>query len=242
MKNIWKKIIIFAICMVALAFGAFYSYVSDYYKAEPLAVEAMSANQGLNIENEGDMIIFTPKTGNSDIGFVFYPGGKVEHMAYVPLMQKIANKGYTCVLLKMPFNLAVFDIDGAERAIKKISNVTSWYVGGHSLGGAMSSIYAEKNASKLKGIIFLGAYSSGDLSSTKLRMLSVYGSEDKILDEDVLEESRNYEPIEALYQVIEGGNHAYFGNYGEQEGDGKANLTNDEQQDIAAEAIASFMK
>ncbi|HPX00098.1 MAG TPA: alpha/beta fold hydrolase, partial [Sedimentibacter sp.] len=158
------------------------------------------------------------------------------------LMQKIAERGYTCVLMKMPFNLAVFDIDAADRAFKEIAEVDFWYVGGHSLGGAMSSEFAQKNPEKIKGIILLGAYTSGDLSNTDLKLLSIYGSEDKILNLEALEESKTKEPKDSRLQIIKGGNHAYFGNYKEQKGDGIAYITNDEQQNMTADMIAEFFE
>ena len=40
---------------------------------------------------------------------------------------------------------------------------------------------------------------------------------------------------------IEGGNHAQFGNYGLQEGDGTATMSREEQQTIAAEAMLAFI-
>jgi dienelactone hydrolase len=241
MKKIMKKIIVTLACIVVLMVFGLYIYSLDYYKAEPIAIEAISINQ-LNIENLGDMVVFKPKVDNSKTGFIFYPGGKVENLAYAPLMEKIAEKGYTCVLLKAPFNLAIFDINGADRAMERVEHVTKWYVGGHSLGGAMSSEYAEKNSDKLEGIIFLGSYPSGDLSGTNLKMLSIYGSKDKVLNKEALEKSKVNEPAQTTFKIIEGGNHAYFGTYGEQDGDGKALITNAEQHSITADIISDFIE
>ena len=41
--------------------------------------------------------------------------------------------------------------------------------------------------------------------------------------------------------VIEGGNHAQFGNYGKQKGYRDATISREEQQDIAVEAIKDFL-
>ena len=41
--------------------------------------------------------------------------------------------------------------------------------------------------------------------------------------------------------VITGGNHAYFGMYGEQKNDGEATITNIEQINITAQKIAEFI-
>lgn len=241
MKKIRNKIIV-SLLLVFIIFMGAYTYLSDYYKAEPAVIELMNEDKNISIADDGNMITFKPNNPSNDIGLVFYPGGKVEHLAYVPLMQKIAERGYTCVLMKVPFNLAVFDIDAADRAFTEIPEVDSWYVGGHSLGGAMSSEFAQKNPEKIKGIILLGAYTSGDLSNSDLELLSIYGSEDKILNLEALEDSKVKEPKKSKLQIIEGGNHAYFGNYKEQKGDGIAYITNDEQQNITADMIAEFLE
>ena len=42
--------------------------------------------------------------------------------------------------------------------------------------------------------------------------------------------------------MIEGGNHSGFGKYGEQKGDGKASISNKEQQQKVIEKLTEFMK
>ena len=59
----------------------------------------------------------------SKIGIIFYPGGKVDPMAYEPLMKSLAEKGFFCVLIKMPYNLAVFGIDSADGVQEKYPNI-----------------------------------------------------------------------------------------------------------------------
>jgi len=241
-NKIWKKLLIIILSLLMFIFGSFYIYTLDYYKAEPIVQEVLADNEGLSIKSTSNMIVFQPDYDSSDTGFIFYPGGKVEYLSYIPLMQKIATKGYTCVLLKMPFNLAVFDVNAADRVIESLPQIKSWYVGGHSLGGAMSSVYAEKNYNKLSGIIFLGAYPSADLSKTKLKMLSIYGTEDNILSMKSFEENKNNAPLNAKYYEIKGGNHANYGNYGKQDKDGVATITPEEQQNLTANSIDNFIE
>lgn len=106
----------------------------------------------------------------------------------------------------------------------------------------MSSEYAVKNPSRIKGVILLGAYTSGDLKNTDLRLLSIYGSEDKILNREALENSKTKEPRDTTIKLLQGGNHAYFGNYKDQKGDGIAYITNDEQQNLTSDIIVQFIE
>lgn len=223
-------IIISSLLVVIL--GGFYIYTLDYYRADDIALQTLSTNS-INIQSEGNMTVFYPnKQNDSKTGFIFYPGGKVEAIAYAPLLEKISRNGITCVLVTMPFNLAVFDINAADRVYDKLPDIKNWYIGGHSLGGAMASSYLEKNSGKLKGLILLGAY---PINNANISTLSIYGSEDKELDRSKLEGT--YNKIE-----IAGGNHAYFGNYGEQKGDGTATISRDEQQALTVKAIITFIQ
>ena len=236
--KIFTAAIIFVICLT----GAFFIYTSNYYHATTVATEAMTDNQNVTITYKDDMAIFTPNENSKQVGLIFYPGAKVEYTSYAPLMTKLAENGITCVLIKMPFNLAVFNISAANKALNDVSNITSWYISGHSLGGAMASAYAASNTDKLSGIILLGAYPSSDLSKTDLRLLTMYGSNDEVLNKNKLSETKSNAPSDSLYFEIEGGNHANYGNYGIQKGDGTATISSDEQQTIVTDKIIKFIE
>jgi len=236
--KIFTVAIIFVICLT----GAFFIYTSNYYHATTVATEAMTDNQNVTITYKDDMAIFTPNENSKQVGLIFYPGAKVEYTSYAPLMTKLAENGITCVLIKMPFNLAVFNINAANKALNDVSNITSWYISGHSLGGAMASAYAASNTDKLSGIILLGAYPSSDLSKTDLRLLTMYGSNDEVLNKNKLSETKSNAPSDSLYFEIEGGNHADYGNYGIQKGDGTATISSDEQQTIVTDKIIKFIE
>lgn len=239
MKHL-KKILISMLLIVVLAFTGFFIYTLDYYRADETALSALTANQGVFIQVNRNLISFKP-SDSSDIGIIFYPGGKVEHTAYAPLCKELANNNNHVFLVKMPFNLAVFGIRRADDIINANPEITRWYIAGHSLGGAMASQYASENNQLIEGIILLGAYSSADLSKTDTNMLSIYGSEDKILNQDSFIRTQSNNPPIAIYHEIVGGNHAYFGSYGEQNGDGMASISPSEQRMETTEAILDFI-
>ena len=105
----------------------------------------------------------------------------MEHTAYAPLMKELAEKDILCVLVKMPFHLAVFDINAADGIREQFPEIKSWYIGGHSLGGSMAASYVSKHTEDFEGLVLLAAYSTEDLSDSGLKVLSVYGSEDGVL-------------------------------------------------------------
>lgn len=229
-KNL-RIAIITLIAAVSLVAAGFYIYTQDYYRADAYALQTIEA-EGAHAKSLDGMIVFYPEAAeDKGSALIFYPGGKVEYTAYAPLLERLSHGGITCVLMRMPFNLAVLDVNAADRVYGMFPDMKNWYIGGHSLGGAMASSYAGKHEDKIKGVVLLGAYPVG---SSDVPDLVIYGSNDGVLDRSKLEGVGNV-------LAIDGGNHAYFGNYGEQKGDGKASITREEQQTQAAESIIDFV-
>lgn len=229
MKKTIKITLSIIVSLVILSIGAFLIYASDYYRADDTAIAAMQIDSVTKLDDR--LIIVTPDTPGKT-AMIFYPGAKVEYFAYLPLMEKIKDSsGIICVLVKMPFNMAIFDPNAAEEIMEQFPEIENWYIAGHSMGGAMASDYASNNQDKVKGLILLGAYIYGDFPEDKA--LTIYGSFNTSVAEKI-----NY--TENII-VIEGGNHAQFGNYGKQKGDVDATISSEEQQSIAAEAIKNFI-
>lgn len=241
MKTIkkWKKRLLVAVIAAAAAAIVFTVYVSDYYHSEVTVV--YGEKDGIQITEGKNYIEFLPKERETETAFVFYPGAKVEYTSYAPLMERLAREGVACYLMQMPCNLAVLDMNGAED-IREAYDYDNWYVGGHSLGGAMAAAYVSKNTSQYEGLVLLGAYSAKDLSESGLKVLSLYGSEDGVLNREKYEENKENLPAAFSEVEISGGNHAYYGDYGEQSGDGQAQITPEKQQEATAEAILAWIE
>ncbi|MBE6548553.1 MAG: alpha/beta hydrolase [Ruminococcaceae bacterium] len=243
-----RKIFIISLSVllvIATIFGACAIYVSDYYRADDVAIEAFLAQDELwqkdcsFYEDDGGNIIFAPENATS--GLIFYPGGKVEHKAYIPLMRACAERGILCVIAKMPFNLAVLDINAATDIRAQHTGVEHWYIGGHSLGGSMAASYFKKHTADFEGLVLLGAYSTADISNADINVLSIYGDKDGVMNMEKYNKNKPNLPSDMTEIVIEGGCHAYFGMYGAQDGDGIPTVTNEEQIYITANAIADMM-
>lgn len=230
-KKIVKIIIFVILAIFTMTFTAFGIYVSDYYHAEEYEVK------NNNIIEKEHYIIY----GNVDSkkGFIFYPGAKVEAKAYEPILSKIGEEGICCVLVKMPFHLAVLKRDAAKEVIEDIPQIQEWYIGGHSLGGAMAAGFAAENKENITGLILLAAYPTEKLEN--MPVLSIYGSEDGVLNMEKYAVS--IQLADNLTEIIiEGGNHAQFGNYGQQKGDQEAKIEKEEQWNETVKQILQFIK
>jgi dienelactone hydrolase len=222
---------------IAITVGGCAIYVSDYYRADSVAIKSFTASHSVRAnESSGGFIVFEPI--DPDAGFIFYPGGKVEYTAYIPLMSALAEKGLLCILTPMPFNLAVLDMNAAKGMTDKYPEVDNWYIGGHSLGGSMAASFVADNSDDFDGLILLGSYSTAEVT---LPVLSVYGSEDQVLNREKYDKYKSNINASLTETVIDGGCHAYFGMYGAQDGDGTPSVSNEEQIHLTVEEIIKFI-
>ena len=220
-RKLWKKILAILAAVILVSGIGLGIYVQDYYHASDLALEvAAQPQQDITVTTSSkDRIIFTPEDPRA--GLIFYP---------------------LCVLLHMPGNLAVLDINAAKDIPEEYPDIENWYMAGHSLGGSMAASYISSHEEDFKGLILLAAYSTADLKETGLRVLSLYGSEDGVLKMDSYEKYRDNLPEDFTEIVIPGGCHAYFGSYGPQKGDGTPQISNEEQIRFTADAIGDFIE
>ncbi len=228
-NRIRKKRVVIPVVVLLLLFLTCGWYVSDYYHATDEAAAFLEDSADVLVKKESSGLFFDGP--GSEKALVFYPGGKVEYTAYAPLMMRIAERGMDCFLLRMPLNIAFLGINKADDILKHYA-YPQWYAGGHSLGGVAASLYSADH--EVDGLILLASY---PLKKQNTRILELYGSEDGVLNMKKRAEADRFLTEGAVVEVIEGGNHAGFGNYGEQSGDGEAKIRSEEQQSITAEKI-----
>ena len=191
--------------------------------------------------NVDQFVAFQPANKKTTTAFVFYPGARVDYRSYAVSLHKIAAEGYLVILLPVRLNLAILDTNAADGAISAFPAIRHWVVGGHSLGGVAAATYASKHAD-IDGLVLWASYPANDaLKDSKIKVISIYGTQD-ISSAEVFEKTRPLLPLDAEFVVIQGGNHAQFGDYGVQPGDHEATITRADQQKQVADATAQFLK
>jgi len=233
-------ILIISVCtVIVLLIASFFIYFSIYYKPNEYAKSCMISDDYVSYKQENNRLYYESKAG-SNTSIIFYGGGKTHYESYAPLGYNLAKRGVNVVICSSPYNMPLFNVNEADNVIGYKEN-QEYYIMGHSLGGVTASMYIKNNYSKLKGLILLGSYSYEDLSSLSIKCLSIRGSNDLLCPEEKVISEKKKLPVTSTYVTIEGGNHAYFGAYGEQKGDGVATITNKEQVEITADFVSNFI-
>ncbi len=246
-----KWVFIVIVILVIVMAIAFKSYTGNYYRADSNIINVAKNlfDDSVHSYSNKNGTVFIPVNQKPKAVIVFYPGGKVEYTAYSSLMYAIAAKGYCCLLPKMPENLAFFRIDAANKITqgyekdKELVQDIDWYLAGHSLGGVAAATYLgdmlEENS--YAGIILCASYTTTDFSNNDIRLLSILGSEDKVINMDNYEDSKKLWPEDSEEIVIDGGIHSFFGSYGIQSGDGTPDITNEAQINFTAQTIDNWI-
>jgi len=233
-------IIILAIILIGAAYFAY--YVSDYYHADSRALAALNSTESYTVLNTADSVTFTPTTNLSTTGIIFYPGAKVQPESYSVIASHLAANGYTTIIVKMPFNLAFFGVNRADDVIANHPEISSWVIGGHSLGGVFASDYAVNHQDKIKGVVYLASYPSTNASNATFKALSIRGSLDGFTKAEDISSNLDKFPTNTTFITIPGGNHFNFGDYGIQSGDNNSTITREQQQNQTVTAILEFIK
>ena len=181
--------------------------------------------------DEGDgTITLAPADGSTTTGLVFWPGARVDPRAYIPLLERVAAEGHTVVIVEEPLQLAMLAPEAHRRSMADHPEVTSWAVGGHSLGGVVASAAADDG--DVDALVLWASYPAGSLADRDgLSLTSISGTRDGLSTPEDIAASRAELPASARFIVIDGAVHAHFGDYGAQPGDGTASITRDEAQE-----------
>jgi predicted alpha/beta-hydrolase family hydrolase len=235
-----KWVLIGVVAALLLVLAGFTIWAYTPLGPMPEALAAMSSDSQVQVEI-GPWITFRPTGSQPGTGLILYPGGRVDYRSYAPLAREIARQGYTVVIVPMPFNLAVFGAGRAGDVIAAHPEIQHWAIGGHSLGGAMAANYVYSHPDAVSGLALMAAYPAGNnsLADRNPDVVSIYGTQDGAVDQ--LKAAQSLLPPETKWMAIEGGNHAGFGWYGPQPGDGTASISREEQQAVTVDAVVALL-
>lgn len=227
-----KRYLILIIILIFLGAYCIY-YVNDYYHADDTSLSYINGSENVSVSKISNGL-FIDGPGN-DTALIFYPGAKIEYTSYLPLMNNLANKGVDAYLVEMPLNLAFLGSDSADEIIKN-SNYSHYILAGHSLGGSMAAKYSSSH--NVDGLVLLAAYPADEV---KIPVLSIYGSNDKILNLKSYNDSKSLIKDNFTENIINGGNHGQFGNCGFLKGDENATVNSTVQQKESVDYIIDFI-
>ncbi|GAA1443010.1 alpha/beta hydrolase [Leifsonia poae] len=228
------------VAVVVLVVIGFLVWANTSMPAERGPLDTVWNDSAVSITDHGDSVVLAPTGTPSGDGLVFIPGARVDPYAYLyKLSGAVAETGLTVVVTKPILNLAFFDQRPLSTFTDAAPDVSHWYVGGHSLGGVRACQYAAEG--EVTGLVLFGSYCANDLSRSGISALSISGSEDGLSTPQKIADTRSLLPADATFSTIEGANHASFGDYGKQPGDGTATIDSPAVRKAITADVSDFL-
>lgn len=236
------KVLIAILVVFVLAIIALVTWANIVMQGERGPALSAWRDQRVSIVSTDHSIVLTPRSGATGTGLVFIPGAKVDPYAYLYKLSGIVEKGVTVVITKPTLNLAFFDQRPLATFTADAPGVTRWFVGGHSLGGVRACMLAGSTAAPtVAGLVLFGSYCANDLSRTGLTVLSIGGARDGLSTPAKIDAAKAMLPSSATFVEIPGSNHARFGDYGVQPGDGVATNSTSTTRSAITAALARVL-
>jgi surfactin synthase thioesterase subunit len=174
-----------------------------------------------------------------------------EPSAYAPLARTLSEAGYLTIIVKLPWGTAPLAGHEAQlwqttqTIMTKENSIQQWILGGHSRGAAIAARTILAHEASFAGLILIGTShpkeAAFSLSSSQIPVTKIFASEDGLASVAEVEANRGFLPQQTTWTKIAGGNHAQFGYYGTQLGDGQAIISREQQQQDTAVAILTFL-
>ena len=234
-----QNIVLAILTIIGIVIGLIV-FFSKYNKADKSSIEEYVKEQNVQrVQFKDNILLFSGSENKSAL--IFYPGSNIEYNAYEPLMAACAKRGIMSILVKMPLNKAIFNLNIAKKIKQYFPEIKTWYIGGHSLGGMSAAIHAAKYPDEYAGLIILASYSPKDLTKTNLKVLSIYGTKDMIMNRISYNKYKKNLPKDFTEYIIEDGIHRYFGMYGFPKNQPLIKISNVEQIELTADKIEEFV-
>jgi len=203
------------------------------------------------VSESSQSIDFSPVDNRRSTGVVFYPGALIDPKAYAPMAHRLAEAGFPIHIVKLPLRSAIFAgqeatvLENTRRIIEANPSVQRWVLGGHSRGAAIASRFAHDTGDLFTGLVLIGTThpkeAAFDLSDSDLLVMKICATKDGLASVPEVKETSKFLPADTLWVEIAGGNHAQFGYYGTQLGDGRADISREKQQEMTVSAFLSLL-
>lgn len=210
--------------------------------AQAPALAAMKSDRSVTVMEDATEIVMTPTGTESSVGVFFQPGARVDARAYSAILRPLVESGHLVVITKQPLGIAFLATGAFATARAAHHPVTHWVVAGHSLGGLVAATDAETFAraahDPVVGLLFFASYPATNIAQVNIPVLSISGSNDGLSTPAKVAAAKPTLPATTRYLVVEGGIHAFFGDYGPQDGDGTPTISHTQARaEIAAGSV-----
>lgn len=208
------KSIMFIAVIICLSLSLLLAGCSPRDEVKPITTDDMELGKyEVKVEDKGEYTVFIPQC-RSDYGFIFYLGTAMNANNYKNILTDIASSGINVMVVHNAFaELKYSETDKITEEIYNEYGIKKYFIGGHSQGGGAAIRYAYENGEKVQGLILYSPFASGNYSLKESNLPVIYfeAENDKVLNQEQKDVTRNCLAEDIEYIFIEGGNHMCYG-------------------------------
>ena len=228
-----------ALSSLLVAIVGFLVYFHIVFVAERDKTLEVYRDESVEVTLVDGSVVMTPAEETATSGILYFPGARVDPFSYLYPLSDVAASGTAVVVMDPLMNMALFDQRSLDELVAVAPEITSWTLAGHSLGGVRACMLADDP--RVTHLVLFASFCANDLSAADLDVLLVQGDRDGLIDTNAVKESlRLLPPGRFEERVIEGANHASFGTYGVQPGDGVSTLSAADMRSVITEIVSSW--
>jgi hypothetical protein len=213
----------------------FLTYFHIVFMADRDATLEVFRDDRVTLEVISGSLVLSPTGEATTAGVLYVPGARVDPYSYLHPLVDVAASGVTVVIMDPLFNMALLDQRNLDELVAAAPSIETWTLAGHSLGGVRACMLADDP--RVTGLVLFASYCANDISHLGIPVLQVLASDDGLIDISAVNEARGLLPASATATTIEGANHASFGTYGDQPGDGLATLSRQQVRESVTELM-----
>lgn len=213
----------------------FLTYFHIVFMADRDATLEVFRDDRVALEVISGSLLLSPTSEATTAGVLYVPGARVDPYSYLHPLVDVAASGVTVVIMDPLFNMALLDQRNLDELVAAAPSIETWTLAGHSLGGVRACMLADDP--RVTGLVLFASYCANDISHLGIPVLQVLASDDGLIDISAVNEARGLLPTSATTTTIEGANHASFGTYGDQPGDGLATLSRQQVRESVTELV-----
>jgi hypothetical protein len=229
-----------ALSSLLVTLVGFLTFFHIVFPADREATLEVYRDDRVQVSTSPGAVIMSPTGDATGQGILYFPGARVDPYSYLYPFADVVAEGTTLVIVDPLFNMALLDSRGVEELSSALPGITSWTIAGHSLGGVKACLEADHPL--VRSVVLFASYCATDIRARDIQVTQVTGARDGLIDEQQRADAERFLPSGSPPPVIiEGANHASFGTYGPQPGDGVAALSHSEFRVILTDIMRDHL-
>lgn len=226
------------------------AWLANSYRTQGVDARVLQADTRVAVHEDPASLAFQPSASGATAALLFFCGSGVAAQAYAPLLRPVAEAGFPVYIVKLPYRFAPLESHKAGALARAAGvmaahpEIAHWVVAGHSQGGALAARFAGGEGRGASALVLIGTTHPKErsLAALSIPVAKVYGGNDEVAPAARVLANKSLLPPQTEWVEVVGGNHAQFGHYGRQLGDGAATITREAQQEQARAVLLRVLR